>query len=101
MAPKKQYLLKVPDEIASLVRGLHPQIKATIRSALHTILEEPLTGKPLRDELEGFRSYRVKRYRIVYRISPDSKHLEIIALGPRKNIYEETFRIISREAKKK
>jgi mRNA interferase RelE/StbE len=101
MPSRPQYILKVPDEIAALVRGLHPQVKVTIRSALHTILHDPHIGKPLRDELAGLRSYRAKRYRIIYRLSPNKKYLEIIAIGPRKNIYEETFRIVSREAKEK
>lgn len=43
------------------------------------------------------RSYRVKRYRIIYRIVAGENYLEIIALGPRRNIYEETFKIISKE----
>lgn len=101
MAAETRNKLKVPDVIVSLIRSLHPQLKATIRSALRTILAEPQTGKALKDELEGLRSYRVKRYRIIYRISPDKTYLELIAIGPKKNIYEETFRIISKEEEKK
>ena len=39
------------------------------------------------------RSFRVSRFRIIYRISPD-KVIEIVALGPRERIYEETFKIL-------
>ncbi|NOR24838.1 MAG: hypothetical protein GQ542_10695 [Desulforhopalus sp.] len=49
--------------------------------------------------MHGLRSYRIKRYRVIYRIVAPKKILEIIAIGPRKNIYEETFKIISREVK--
>ena len=95
------YLLRVPDAIVSLVRSLHPHIKSHIRSSLKTILEDPYFGKSLKEELHGLRSYRVKKYRIIYRIVSEKKELEIIAIGPRRNIYEETFKIISKEAKKK
>jgi mRNA interferase RelE/StbE len=95
------HMLRVPADIASLIRNLHPQIKSSVRLALNTILHDPNSGKFLKDELAGLRSYRVKRYRIVYRISSAKKELEIIAIGPRKNIYKETFRIISLKEKKK
>ena len=98
MTAKTKYRLKVPDEIASLIRNLHPLIKANIKLALQTILKDPYCGKSLKEELEGLRSYRVKRYRIIYRISSE-RLLEIITIGPRRNIYEETFRIISRGKK--
>ena len=95
------YMLRVPADIASLIRNLHPQIKSAIRFALQTILNDSNCGKTLKDELAGLKSCRVKRYRVIYRISSAKKELEIIAIGPRKNIYKETFRIISRKNKKK
>jgi len=95
------YLLRIPDDIAALVRNLHPLIKNHIRSALQTLLDDPYSGKSLKEELHGLRSYRVKRYRIIYRVVRKNKELEIIAIGPRRNIYEETFKIISREEKNK
>jgi len=93
------YLLKVPGDLVSLIRNLHPLIKEDIRSALHFLVKKPHSGKALKEELHGLRSYRVKRYRVVCRIVAPEKFLEIIAIGPRKNIYEETFKIISREGK--
>jgi mRNA-degrading endonuclease RelE of RelBE toxin-antitoxin system len=42
------------------------------------------------------RSFKIRRIRLVYRIS-SGKIIEIIAIGPRKNIYEETFRLISKK----
>lgn len=92
------YLLRVPEGVVTLIRNLHPLIKADIRNALHFLLQNPNGGKALKEELNGLRSYRVKRYRIIYRVvAPPEKILEIVAIGPRKNIYEETFKIISRE----
>lgn len=90
-----EYLLRVPEGVVSLVRNLHPLIKADIRAALHFLMQKPDSGKPLKEELHGLRSYRVKRYRIIYRIVGGEKILEIVAIGPRKNIYEETFYLIN------
>ena len=42
------------------------------------------------------RSYRVARFRVVYRVA-DRTTVEIIAVGPRRNIYEETYRLVRRE----
>lgn len=94
--PQQQYRLRVPDEVAALLRNLHPLIKSQIKVSLQAIVADPKCGKALKDELQGLRSYRVKRYRVIYRIVPGKKYLEIIAIGPRRNIYEETFKIISR-----
>lgn len=63
---------------------------------MEAILSDPQTGKALQEELDGLRSFRVSRFRIIYRIS-DKKEIEIIAIGPRDRIYEETFRIIKKE----
>lgn len=97
MAGENEYILRVPDEIVSLLHKLHPEIKKHIRHALGMIVDDPYCGKALKDDLEGIRSLRIKRYRIIYRVVPELMQIEIITAGPRKNIYEETFRIISRE----
>ncbi|HSB33071.1 MAG TPA: type II toxin-antitoxin system RelE/ParE family toxin, partial [Nitrospirota bacterium] len=62
------------------------------------LLREPQTGKALKDELAGLRSFRVGRYRVIYRIS-GGKELDIVAVGPRERIYEDTYLLI-RKAKK-
>ena len=93
--PQKK--LRVPDEIVALIRGCHPQLKRKIRAGLkHTVIE-PGVGKSLKDELEGLRSYRISRFRIIYRIS-STQIIDVVAVGPRKTIYEETYRIIKKES---
>jgi len=86
--------LKIPDDLASLIRGLHPDLKRKIRSALDDLLDDPTIGKTLRDELAGLRSCRVARFRIIYRIA--GTVIEIVAVGPRRTIYEETWRKVRR-----
>jgi len=88
--------LRVPDEIVALIRGCHPLLKRKIRAGLQHIMAEPESGKFLRDELEGLQSYRISRFRIIYRLSGKGL-IDIVAIGPRKSIYEETYRIIRKE----
>ena len=82
--------LKVPDDVAALIRGLHPDLKRKVRSALGDIVDDPAIGKLLRNELAGLRSCRVSRFRIVYRVAGAT--IEIVAVGPRRTIYQETWR---------
>lgn len=49
---------------------------------------EPLKGKPLRDEFEGFRSHRFKKYRVVYRHAENKGLVEIAFAGPRRDVYQ-------------
>ena len=90
--------LRVPAAVAKLITHLHPDLKKRVRNALEVILAEPACGKALKDEFVGLLSYRVKRFRIIYHIGP-RKQIEIITIGPRKYIYEETFKLISRAKK--
>ena len=88
--------LNVPGETATLIRHSHPDLKRRTREALRTIVEDPTSGKPLVDELRGSRSFRLGKVRIVYAIN-EGGYIEIVAVGPRKRIYEETYRLISRK----
>ena len=94
---RNQIKLRVPEEIVKLIRDCHPQLKRKIRAGLRHIMAEPESGKWLKDELEGMQSYRISRFRIIYRRS-SSKIIDIVAIGPRKTIYEETYRIIKKES---
>ncbi|MBI5874784.1 MAG: type II toxin-antitoxin system RelE/ParE family toxin [Deltaproteobacteria bacterium] len=89
------YKLIVTDNATELIRSLHPHLKKKVRSSLQTILSDPYSGKVLKDELSGLRSFRVSKFRIVYKVY--GKQIEIVAVGPRKHIYEETFRLMKEE----
>ena len=94
---RPQIRLRVPGEIAAFIRGCHPRLKRKIRAGLQHIVTEPESGKSLKDELEGLKSYPISRFRIIYRIS-SKQTIDIVAVGPRKAIYEETYRIIKKES---
>jgi mRNA interferase RelE/StbE len=93
-----RYKLRIPDEVVDLVRGLHPILKKKVRTALQWVCNDPYSGKALKDELEGLRSYRVGRLRIIYRLG-QKKRIEIVAIGPRKSIYQETYRLLRKASK--
>ncbi len=86
--------LRIPDDVAELIRGLHPDLKRKVRSALDDILADPTVGKALREELAGLRSCRIARFRIIYRLA--GAVIEVVAVGPRQTIYEETWRKVKR-----
>ena len=89
------YKLKVPDDTAEVVRGMHPHLKRKVKASLKLILEDPGEGKELKDELAGLRSFRVRRFRMIYRAKRNI--IESVAIGPRDRIYEETYLILKRE----
>ena len=88
--------LRVSEDTVTLIRGSHPVLKRRTRDALRTIIEDPGSGKPLVDELSGLHSFRLGKFRIIYALV-DKDLIEVVVIGPRKRVYEETYRIISRE----
>jgi mRNA interferase RelE/StbE len=93
--PVEPYRLRAPSAVVDLVRGLHPELKRKVRAGLDRIRTEPATGKALRDQLDGLRSLRIGRLRIVYRIGPD-RVIDLVAIGPRRTIYQETLGLLRR-----
>lgn len=85
------------DETAELVRTLHPDLKRKIKAALQAVLNDPLSGKALNDDLEGLQSFKVGKFRVIYNTASDKGIIEVVAIGPRKTIYEETLRLLQRE----
>ena len=85
--------IRIPEDTARFIENLHPEIKRKVKSALQTITSDPDAGKSLRDELSGLRSFRVGRFRIIYRVAT-KRIIEIVAIGPRKTIYDETYRFL-------
>ena len=91
--------LVVPSDIRELIRMMHPSLRKKVKSSLKMISCDPCLGKALIDELAGLRSYRVSSFRIIYRIK-DPEQIEVVTIGPRGRIYEETFRIIQKGERK-
>jgi mRNA interferase RelE/StbE len=90
-----RYRLRVPDEIVDFLRSLHPEIKRKIKAGLDLIASDPGVGKSLRHELRGLKSFQIGRFRIIYGVT-SKRIIEIVAIGPRRTIYEETYRLLKK-----
>jgi mRNA interferase RelE/StbE len=77
-----------------------PQFEEKNLGLLKMILSKPNCGKALMDELSGLRSMRVNSFRITYRIK-SAQGIELVAIGPRERIYEETFRLIQKSGEER
>ena len=84
----KWRLFVVPKVQASL-RNYSPETKRYIRQGFDEICRDPWIGKPLRDKLEGFHSFRARRFRIVYQIQRNIIAVIVVAVGPRETVYEQ------------
>ncbi|MDA2918339.1 type II toxin-antitoxin system RelE/ParE family toxin [Desulfobacterota bacterium AH_259_B03_O07] len=92
------YRIRITDRVAEFIRGMHPHLKRKMKASLKIIVSNPSGGKALKDELSELRSFRVSRFRIIYRVHSDV--VEIVTIGPRERIYEETFLILRKEVRK-
>jgi mRNA-degrading endonuclease RelE of RelBE toxin-antitoxin system len=71
------------------LRIYSPETKQYIRAGLDEILDNPKIGKKLKDDLAGFFSYRVRRFRIIYQLQQHLVTIVVIAVGPGKTIYHD------------
>ena len=82
------YQIRYTPMAAETIRHLHPSVKQAIREAIRGLSGDPYKGNPLAFDLTGFRSLRVSRYRVIYRIQEADRALEIHLAGHRRDIYE-------------
>jgi len=75
--------------VHDVVRHLPPTLKRSVRSAIRALAANPKAGEALRGELEGLFRFRVRRYRIVYRVLERERVIRIFAVGERRTVYEE------------
>jgi mRNA interferase RelE/StbE len=75
--------------VHQVVRHLPPTLKRSVRSAIRALAANPKAGEPLRGEFEGLFKFRVRRYRIVYRVLERARVVRILAVGERRTVYEE------------
>jgi mRNA interferase RelE/StbE len=83
------YSLVIAPRIADRIRHLPPDLKRGIREAMRAITEDPAKGEPLKRELQEYRKYKVRRYRIVYQLDRGSRKITIMSVGHRRSVYED------------
>jgi mRNA-degrading endonuclease RelE of RelBE toxin-antitoxin system len=82
------YQVKLTETVGGILANFHPELKRITRKALREIAGNPYLGKELQEELEGYLSYRFRRYRAVYTVDEQTKVLVIHLVGHRRNVYE-------------
>jgi len=61
----KKWKIRFTPESSRLLSKLHPDNKVQVKQALTELRQNPFTGKDLQEELSGFKSLRLKQYRII------------------------------------
>ena len=78
------------------LRHLPPAIKRDAKQALRILREDPHAGEPLERELRGLWKYRIRAFRVVYRIKADQRLIQVLGVGPRGTIYDLIRSIVHR-----
>ena len=91
----KKWKMRFTPESAGLLSKLHPEKKKLIKQALVELRQNPHTGKDLQEELSGFKSLRLKNYRIIYNINEDKNFIQIYHIGQRRDVYEQLKRLVA------
>jgi mRNA interferase RelE/StbE len=94
----KKWKMRFTPEASRLLSKLHPENKRRIKKALGELQQDPYPGKDLQEELSGFKSLRIKKYRVVYNINEEEKIIQILYIGLRSDVYEQ-FRYLLTELK--
>ena len=75
------------------------RVREKIRDAIDSLAADPeIRGKPLGDELKGYRSIRAvgQRYRIIYRVERTLVVVTVVAAGIRKEGHREDIYAMAR-----
>ena len=91
-----QWKTRLTPEAAKILSRLHPENKKLIKAALKQISQSPYSGTDLQEELSGFKPFKPKRYRIIYKPNEEEQSVEIYYIGRRMDVYEQFKRVLNR-----
>ncbi|MBI2067465.1 MAG: type II toxin-antitoxin system RelE/ParE family toxin [Deltaproteobacteria bacterium] len=83
------YRIDFDEETRVALSHMMPVLKRHVKESLRQIAKNPHEGKPLEEDLKGYFTYRVGKLRIIYAIDSSKKAVHVVAIGPRRVIYEE------------
>ena len=93
-----RYRVSVPPHVADVLTHLPPALKRDAKQTLRILSEDPHAGEPLERELHGLWKYRIRAFRLVYRINAEQRLIQVMGVGPRGTIYD-VIRAIVRQSK--
>ena len=88
--------IRFTPEAARLLSKIYPENKKLIKAAIEELRQDPHSGDDLEEELSGFKSYKIKRYRILYKINEEENVIEVYYIGHRKDVYEQFRRLLDK-----
>jgi len=91
----KKFGMKFTPEITRIIAKLHPENKKLIKQALVELRKNPYAGTDLQEELYGFKSFKLKRFRVLYDIYEEENIIQIFHIGHRKDVYEQFNRLLN------
>lgn len=91
----KKWKMRFTPEASRIVAKLHLDNRKQLIQALNELQQNPYTGKELQEELFGFKSLRLKRYRVIYAVSEEENYIEIYYVGRRSDVYEQFRRLLT------
>ena len=93
-----RYRVEMTRAVRDLIIHLPPELKRKLKATLRSLAEDPYQAKELKEELTGLRSYRIGRTRLILRIA--GAVVEVVAFGPRSDIYERAATELSMRLRK-
>jgi len=86
---KAKYRVFISRQAEQFYKKSDQKVKVKIKECLVGLEEDAYAGKQLHGDLKENYSLRVgKKLRIVYKVLEKEKTVYIIAIGPRRNIYQ-------------
>jgi len=92
----KKAAIKFTPEAAQLFAILPPENKKMIKTGLKVLAQTPDSGGDLQEELFGFKSYKLKRYRVIYKFSEEENVIYVYYVGHRKDVYEQFHTVLKK-----
>jgi mRNA interferase RelE/StbE len=89
----------IPPHVADVTHSFHPDLKQLIKSAIRSIAANPECGEPLKRELDGLRTYRVRRFCIAYAVHQKTRIIRLMAIGHHRSVYEELTERLRRKTR--
>ena len=91
----KKFGMKFTPETTRIIAKLHPENKKLIKQALVELRKNPYAGSDLQEELYGFKSFKLRRFRVLYNINEEKNIIQIFHIGHRKDVYEQFNRLLN------
>ena len=91
----KKWKIRFTPEASRLSSKIHPENKKQLKQALNELQQNPHTSKDLQEELFGFKSLRLKKYRLIYTVNEKNNYIEMYYVGPRSDVYEQFRRLLT------